>query len=309
MQPVAGKHMAAQRGGERRQQGAGLADPVGHGRARQIDALTGIDLRLTIERQMIAILRGQHMGNQAGRGLAALDRRRWHRRGDLGIAAFAHQPWLDMAQHPERGRHIIQHLADRRAGLEELAAAAGRAGAIASLVHYLVAGQMIGQGLACGLRFGRILSHRQGWRYGLGDRRFDILQRQFKLRDGTLDLLRRGAEARSPQHRQLRLQLLDQRIAGLQPLGLVGDLPSLRRDDRAEHLDIIGQVGGGSAHQGLSLICPVPGNRYAVLTGGEDQEGRRQSMPSHSMANCALVSRAVPSADDGQGKRPFSSTL
>jgi len=31
----------------------------------------------------------------------------------------------------------------------------------------------------------------------------------------------------------------------------------------------------------LSLICPAAGNRYAILTGGDDQDGRRQSMPSH----------------------------
>jgi hypothetical protein len=107
----------------------------------------------------------------------------------------------------------------------------------------------------------------------------------------------------------LRLQLLDQRIARLQPLGLVGELAGLRGDDRAEHVDVIGKIGGGSAHQGLSLICRAGSNRYAVLAGGEDQDGRRQSMPSHSMANCAPVSRAAPSAADGQGKRPFSSTF
>jgi hypothetical protein len=48
---------------------------------------------------------------------------------------------------------------------------------------------------------------------------------------------------------QLRLQLLDQRFAQLQPLGLIGQLPGLRCNDRAEHLDIIGQISSGSAHQ------------------------------------------------------------
>jgi hypothetical protein len=55
-------------------------------------------------------------------------------------------------------------------------------------------------------------------------------------------------------------------------------------------------------------LLAVRQRRYAVLAGGDDQDGRRQSMPSQSMASCALVSRAVPSAPDGQGKRPFSST-
>jgi len=62
-----------------------------------------------------------------------------------------------MAQHPERGRHIIQHLADGGAGLEEVAAAAGRAGAIAGLVHHLMARQVIGKGWRAGLTFGASL--------------------------------------------------------------------------------------------------------------------------------------------------------
>jgi hypothetical protein len=41
----------------------------------------------------------------------------------------------------------------------------------------------------------------------------------------------------------------------------------------------------------------------AIRDGGDDQDGRRQSMPSHSIASCAAVKRAVPSAADGQGKR------
>jgi hypothetical protein len=148
-----------------------------------------------------------------------------------------------VAQHAERGRHIIQHLADRRAGLEEIAAAAGRAGAIADLVNHLMARQVIGQRLACGLGLRRVVPRWQDRRRGLGSRRFDILQREFQLRDGAFDLLGGGPEARPPQHGQLRFQLLDQRVAQLQPLGLVGQLPSLRGDDRAERLDIVRQIG------------------------------------------------------------------
>ena len=69
MQPVAGKHMAAQRCDQRRQQRAGLADPVGHGGAGEVDALAGVDLRLPVEWQGIAIFGGQDMSDQAGRGL------------------------------------------------------------------------------------------------------------------------------------------------------------------------------------------------------------------------------------------------
>jgi hypothetical protein len=44
MQPVTGKDMAAQRRDERGQQSAGLANPVGHGGARQVEAFAGVDL-------------------------------------------------------------------------------------------------------------------------------------------------------------------------------------------------------------------------------------------------------------------------
>ena len=45
--------------------------------------------------------------------------------------------------------------------------------------------------------------------------RLDLLQRQLQLADGALDPLRRGAEARPLQKRQLRLEHLDQRVPGL----------------------------------------------------------------------------------------------
>src|SRR5690625_1536717 len=48
---------------------------------------------------------------------------------------------------------------------------------------------------------------------------------------------------------------------------------------------------------------------YTTRDGGAVQAGRRQSIPSQSMASCAEVSRTGPSAKDGQGKRPCSRTL
>lgn len=43
--------------------------------------------------------------------------------------------------------------------------------------------------------------------------------------------------------------------------------------------------------------------------GGAPQSGRRQSIPSHSIASWAEVSRATPASVFGQGKRPRSRTL
>ena len=57
-----------------------------------------------------------------------------------------------------------------------------------------------------------------------------------------------------------------------------------------------------------SILKRYQTDNLTTRAGGAVQAGRRQSMPSHSIANCAAVSRAA-SAGDGHGKRPFSRTL
>jgi hypothetical protein len=60
------------------------AHPVRQGRDVEIDAFARIDVALTIERQMQAILGEQHMGEQPRPGAPTRDRVRWCRRlGDL----------------------------------------------------------------------------------------------------------------------------------------------------------------------------------------------------------------------------------
>ncbi len=49
--------------------------------------------------------------------------------------------------------------------------------------------------------------------------------------------------------------------------------------------------------------------RHPTRAGGAPQVGRRQSMPSQSMASCALVNRVAPSLALGHGKLPRSRTL
>ena len=48
---------------------------------------------------------------------------------------------------------------------------------------------------------------------------------------------------------------------------------------------------------------------HPTRAGGAPQSGRRQSIPSHSIASCAEVSRTAPELVFGQGKRPRSRTL
>ena len=63
---------------QRLQPPAGAADPAGQRRTRKIDAMAGEDLRLPIERRVIAIFADQHLGEQRRRRQAAGD---WPFRG------------------------------------------------------------------------------------------------------------------------------------------------------------------------------------------------------------------------------------
>ena len=51
-----------------------LSDPVGKGGALKLDALPRVDLRLAVERQVVAELGHQHVRQQAGSCAAATDR-------------------------------------------------------------------------------------------------------------------------------------------------------------------------------------------------------------------------------------------
>jgi hypothetical protein len=103
----------------------------------------------------------------------------------------------------------------------------------------------------------------------------------------------------------------------VKPAGCLSQFGRLGGDDRAQGFHIFRQVRDGLAHGQILADLPLSKKRFcleslefqAVRDGGDDQDGRRQSMPSHSIANCAAVNRAAPSAAEGQGKRPRSSTL
>ena len=96
--------------------------------------------------------------------------------------------------------------------------------------------------------------------------------------------------------------------------GQPSDLTLLGKDDRLQRTRVVGKRIARNGHGRALPENRRPGTaisslRYTTRDGGAVQAGRRQSMPSQSMASCAEVSRTAPSAGDGQGKRPFSSTL
>ena len=104
-----------------------LADPVGQRRPVQLDPEARVNLRLAVERKVVAVFRDQHMRQQALGGETALDQRRRSRRLDhpaalAPVAGIARTHRLD---HQEPRRHNVEPFAAVLADLRHLAATAG----------------------------------------------------------------------------------------------------------------------------------------------------------------------------------------
>ena len=66
-----------------------MAHPARHDGPVDRNALAGVDVGLTMQRQMIAELRHGDMGERRRTGASLLDRQRRHRRLDNGLAGAA----------------------------------------------------------------------------------------------------------------------------------------------------------------------------------------------------------------------------
>jgi hypothetical protein len=144
-----------------------------------------------------------------------------------------------------------------------------------------------------------------------------VLERQFALFDLALDLFRALSEGLLLQLRNPHPQRLDQQIMGTQGgrdllvFGLQG------HDHRLQNRGIIRQTRCGGRHARVyhappGIAMKTRKNRrinQPPRAGGAPQFGRRQSIPSHSIASCAGVSRTLPSVAVGHGNRPRSRTL
>lgn len=86
------QHMTPDGIGEGFQQGGALADPVGQGRAIEVEPLAREDLALAIQGKMAGVFAHQHMSQQARPGTAAFDRARGQRGLDEAFAAGTGQP-------------------------------------------------------------------------------------------------------------------------------------------------------------------------------------------------------------------------
>src|SRR5271166_5169306 len=106
---------------------AGAADPARQRRAREIDAVPGEDLRLTIERRVIAVLGDQHLREQRWRRHAAGDWALRGRRLSDRPAGATSVFWTGDAQDAKLRGNPVQHLAHALAdGVERAAAARAR---------------------------------------------------------------------------------------------------------------------------------------------------------------------------------------
>ena len=202
--------------GQRLEQLRRAADPVGQGGAVEIDALPPEDLALAIQREVVAVLRDQHMGEQTRPWPAALDRARGQRRLAECLAARAGHARAHDPGHDEAAGDVVELLGDVLS--DPLQCAAALAAGVPGGEHLLVARQAVGERLALRplLRPG-CLTARGGVLRG---RDADL-----GLFEGKLELLQGlglGAEPVTAMAGQRVLQLLDLERLGLHQLDQVG---------------------------------------------------------------------------------------
>jgi hypothetical protein len=100
-------------------------DPAGQGGAVEVDALALEHLALAVEGQVVAVLRHQDVGEEAGTRPASLDRARGQWRLHEALAARAGEPRTHDAVHDEAARHVLELFGDVLPQAPQVATAAG----------------------------------------------------------------------------------------------------------------------------------------------------------------------------------------
>jgi hypothetical protein len=91
---------------------AALAHPSGQRRARDREARSAEDGFLPVQRQVIKVLRHQHLRKQPGCRDALVDDVGCHRRLDQCLASVAHPFAADVALHREHAGLVVELLGD-----------------------------------------------------------------------------------------------------------------------------------------------------------------------------------------------------
>src|SRR5664279_2243314 len=183
---------------------------------------------------------------------------------------------------------------------------------------------MTGQCATCRLRSGsqsRVcgskLSLRLAW--VVEGARLQLFQPQLQLLDLPVQFLRLAPKLHAPQLGNQQLQMLD--------LALVREQLLMLREDQRLQSSLIQQIQVGKGCVGSSHTPSMPSTLHRKHSashkklcksrrgtqiancGSAVRTGRRQSMPSNSIDNCARVSETVPSVACGQMNRPRSRRL
>ena len=327
MEQIAGHDLGLDLFDQRHQGFHRPAAPVHERRVGDIGAHPGKDLVLPVERHMIVELRDQDIGEQVRSRHAPRDRSAGCRGlDDLLTASAGLLDARDLDDLQLRGDHVDQ-FADILTDHPQIAAAIGAI--LARVIFATFARRVLRDFRAAAvgfLGFSRLrsLSFRVGLLLGsgrrvirLGQSQLQVFQRQFQLLDLAFDLFRTGSELLLLQFGNPNAQRLNQQIMRAQAGRHLLIFCLQRSNDRLQGGRIIGQWRGRSGHgDGYHILLSNATKRrnykrinQPTRAGGAPQSGRLQSIPSHNMASCADVRRAVPSLPLGQGKRPRSSTL
>ena len=214
MDPLGREHVRPDRLDQRHQAGGRGADPIGKGADIDLHPFPGVDRALPGEWQMLAVLRGQHQGQQVRTGTATGDRVRGRRRladrlaaaaGDLLPHVLDHLP---AARHAFEGLgHVLAQLAD---GAAALGAGAGR-GVDDPLARQVLrqgpAGRLAGAARPCRVVDRRCRDLGRGLRFGGG--LLELGQLQLELGDDVASALGGLAVLLAPGLGEQQLQALD----------------------------------------------------------------------------------------------------
>ena len=227
------------------------------------------------------------------------------------------------------GRDPLKHLGHILAhpGEPAIGAAAGDLGLVDDDLARQMCRQRLAQRRPSRPGFGFLPGRLRGGLLGLV--LLEVLEPQLELVDRLVELLRRVAEPRPPQRRELDPQLLDL-DRGPAELGAGrGQLVIAFGQHPPQRGELIDGSWLGAFHErkgtGPALSSPLQAtgrtrgrvnmsqqnqriNQHAAA-GRAVHAGMRQSIPSISIASCAVLRVSVPSLAWGQTKRPRSSRL
>jgi hypothetical protein len=204
-QMVGREHVPGKTLAQRLEPPAGPADPSSQRRTCKIDSVAGEDLRLPIQRRVVAIFADQHLSKQRRRRQTAGDRPFWRRRLRHRLANPAGVFGTNGADDAQLRRNPIQHLAHALAHDMQRAAAIGADHAL-NIDADLFARQMAGQRFATRGPLARLLFARRTLLLLAGEIAVDVFERERQLI---------GIKALGPTAKLRPLQRLDDRLQAL----------------------------------------------------------------------------------------------